>query len=79
MPMFDIEDSKDIDLENNTTSRDTLAKIKNVERLKAKGNEAGVKPEEPKSEEEIVELKPNFMGVGINLRALWRRIKFKKT
>ncbi|MCG9697541.1 hypothetical protein [Shewanella sp. Isolate11] len=77
--MFDIEDSKDIDLENNKTSKQTLAKIKNVEGLKAKGNEAGINPEASKSEEEIVELKPNFMGFGINLRALWRKIICKKT
>ena len=79
MPMFDIEDSKDIDLESNKTSKETLAKIKNVEGLKAKGNEAGVNPEAPNSSEEIVELKPNFMGFGINIRALWRKIICKKT
>lgn len=78
MPMFDIEDSKDIDLENNKTSKETLAKIKNVEGLKAKDNEAGVNPEAPKAEEEVVELKPNFMGFGINIRALWRKIICKK-
>jgi hypothetical protein len=79
MSMFDIEDSKDVDLENNKTSKETLAKIKNVEGFKAKGNEAGVNPEAPKSEEDIVELKPNFMGFGINLRALWKKIRHKKT
>ncbi|ALM52258.1 hypothetical protein [Halomonas huangheensis] len=79
MPMFDIEDSKDIDLENNKTSKETLAKIKGVEGLKAKGNEAGVNPEVQNSEEEIVELKPNFVGFGINLRALWKKIICKKT
>lgn len=79
MSMFDIEDSKDVDLENNKTSKETLAKVKNVEGFKAKGNEAGVNSKAPKSEENIVELKPNFMGVGINLRALWEKIRFKKT
>ena len=79
MPMFDIEDSKDVNLENNKTSKETLAKIKNVEGFKAKGNEAGVNPETPKLEEEIVELKPNFMGLGINLRTLWKKIQRKKT
>lgn len=74
MPMFDIEDSKDIDLENNKTSKETLAKIKSVEGLKAKDNEAGVNPEAQKFEEEIVELKPNFMGFDINLRDLWKKI-----
>ncbi len=79
MPMFDIEDSKDVDLENNKTSKETLAKIKNVEGFKGKGNEAGVNPKAAKIEEEIVELKPNFMGFGINLRALWKKIRNKKT
>lgn len=79
MPMFDIEDSKDVDLKNNKTSKETLAKVKNVEGFKAKGNETGVNSKEPKSEEKIVELKPNFMGIGINLRALWEKIRFKKT
>lgn len=79
MPMFDIEDSKDVDLENNKTSKETLAKIKNVEGFKAKGNEAGVNLKVAKVEEEIVELKPNFMGFGINLRALWKKIRHKKT
>jgi hypothetical protein len=79
MPMFDIEDSKDIDLENNKTSKETLAKIKNVEGLKAKGNEAGVEKEVCKIDEDVVELKPNFMGFGINLRALWRKFLGKET
>ncbi|MCQ8820245.1 hypothetical protein NQT65_08525 [Pseudoalteromonas agarivorans] len=77
--MFDIEDSKDVDLKNNKTSKKTLAKVKNVEGFKAKGNEAGVNSKESKIEEKIVELKPNFMGIGINLRALWEKIRLKKT
>ena len=56
-----IEDSKDVDLKNNKTSKETLAKVKNVEGFKAKGNEAGVNSKEPKSEEKIVELKPNLL------------------
>ena len=79
MPMFDIEDSKNVDLENNKTSKETLAKIKNVEGFNAKGNEAGVNLKAAKIEEEIVELKPNFMGFGINLRALLKKIRHKKT
>lgn len=79
MSMFDIEDSKDVDLKNNKTSKKTLAKVKNVEGFKAKGNEAGVNSKESKIEEKIVELKPNFMGIGINLRALWEKIRLKKT
>ncbi len=78
MPMFDIEDSKDIDLKNNKTSRETLAKVKNVEGLRAKDNEAGVEQEVRKAEEDVVELKPNFMGLGINLKALWRKILGKE-
>lgn len=31
-------------------------------------------PSNPKPEEEIIELKPNFAGIGINLRALWRKM-----
>ena len=30
------------------------------------------------SQEDIIELKPNFMGLGINLNALWRYLKKKK-
>ncbi len=74
--MFDIEDSKDIELENNKTTEETLAKVKNVEGMKANGNEAGVKQTTEESED-VVELKPNFFGFGINLRALWRKL-FKK-
>lgn len=78
MPMFDIEDSKDIELDHNKTSKETIAKIKNVERLKGRNNVAGANLEEPKSDDEIVELKPNFMGFGIDLRALWKKYGFKK-
>lgn len=78
MPMFDIEDSKDIELKNNKTSRETLARVTNVEGLRAKDNEAGVEQEVRKAEEDVVELKPNFIGLGINLRALWRKIRGKE-
>ncbi len=30
------------------------------------------------AQEDIIELKPNFMGLGINLNALWRYFKKKK-
>ena len=30
-------------------------------------------PVEPANESEILELRPNFYGIGLNLRALWRR------
>ncbi|QSR44872.1 hypothetical protein HUI95_18480 [Aeromonas dhakensis] len=71
MPMFDIEDSKDVTLEGNKTSRETLARLKNVDKLKAIDNEAGAGTNKP--HEDILELKPNCMGFGINLRALWRK------
>lgn len=71
MPMFDIEDSKNITLEDNKTSKESFARIKNVDQLKAINNEAGLDNNTPN--EEIVELKPNCMGFGVNLRALWRK------
>lgn len=77
MPMFDIEDSSDVTLEGNKTSKETLAKIKNVDRLNAKNNEAAVEKEKPKADENILALKPSYMGIGIDLRALWRKY-FKK-
>lgn len=72
MPMFDIEDSSNVTLDKNKTSRDKLAKIKNVHGFSATDNEAAVTQE--KKDDEILELKPNFIGFGINLRALWRKL-----
>lgn len=74
MPMFDIEDSKNIEIKGNKTSAVTMAKIKNVENLTASNNEAGIKIESNKIDD-IIELKPNIMGCGINLIALWRKTK----
>lgn len=71
MPMFDIEDSSNVSLDRNKTSKDKLAKIKNVDGFSATDNEAAVVQE--KKDDEILELKPNFIGFGINLRALWRK------
>lgn len=79
MPMFDIEDSKDIELEGNKTSCEKLAKLKNVEGFKAKDNEVYVPPHKVEREDDIVELKPNFMGFGLNLNALLRRLFRKQT
>jgi hypothetical protein len=77
MSMFDIEDSKDIELEGNKTNRDQLAKVKNVEGFKAKNNEVHVSTDKVEPKEDIVDLKPNFMGLGLNLNALIRRL-FRK-
>ena len=41
-PMFDIEDSEEIDLTRNETSSEKLLKAKNVKKLKAKDNKAGI-------------------------------------
>ena len=74
MAMFDIEDSKNVELEENKTSRENLAKVKNVDGFKAKGNEAVAKSNQAQKEnEDIIDLKPNFMGLGLNLNALWRK------
>ncbi|ENM3890184.1 hypothetical protein Q9F25_003397 [Vibrio cholerae] len=79
MSMFDIEDSKNVELEGNKTNREKLAKVKNVEGFKAKNNEAHVPDNKVEPEEDIVDLKPNFMGIGINLNALLRRLFGKRT
>ncbi|MDH5915064.1 hypothetical protein [Vibrio splendidus] len=39
MPMFDIEDCNTAELEDNKTDKEQIAKIKNVDEFKAKGNE----------------------------------------
>jgi hypothetical protein len=79
MSMFDIEDSKDVELEGNKTNREKLAKVKNVEGFKAKNNEANVPADKVEHQEDIVDLKPNFMGLGLNLNALCRRLFGKRT
>ena len=79
MSMFDIEDSKDVELEGNKTNREKLARIKNVEGFKAKNNEANVPSHKEDPQEDVVELKPNFMGLGLNLNALFRRLFRKRT
>jgi hypothetical protein len=41
MPMFDIEDSKDVDLSHNRTESPEFLKGKGISRLRAHANEAG--------------------------------------
>ena len=73
--MFDIEDSSDVELDGNKTNREELAKVKGVDGFKAKNNEANVEPELLiQAKEDMIELKPNFMGLGLNLNAIWRKI-----
>lgn len=73
MAMFDIENSENVELESNKTDREKLAKVKNVKGFKAKKNEVNTTNEPQKLKDDIVELKPNFMGFGLNLRALWQK------
>lgn len=53
-----------------------LSAIRNNLDEKSRGlkPKASSSPAITRPEEEIVELKPNFAGIGINLRALWRSI-----
>ena len=74
MAMFDIEDSENVELEGNKTDQNKLAKVKNVKGFKAKDNEVDTKSKSQElKDDDIVELKPNFMGFGLDLRALWRK------
>ncbi|HCI9483630.1 hypothetical protein [Raoultella planticola] len=41
-PMFDIEDSEDIELEDNETDSSQLVKAKRTGKIKAKRNKAGI-------------------------------------
>jgi len=58
---------------------DAMTKVKNVEGFKAKNNEAHVPIDKVESEEDVVDLKPNFMGIGLNLNVLFRRLFRKRT
>nr|WP_300309206.1 hypothetical protein [Halomonas sp.] len=71
MPMFDIKDSEDIELTRNKSKKGQMAKVERVKGFKAKDNEAYSND----NHDEIIELKPNFFGIGINLRALTRKLK----
>lgn len=73
--MFDIKNSEDIELKGNKTSSESFAKIDGVKGLSAENNEAGVKEKLDNFKEEILELNPNFYGIGVRLRPLGRRIK----
>lgn len=77
MSMFDIEDSKNVELEENKTNQKKLATVKNVDGFKAKKNEVCTPTDKEKLQEDIIELKPNVSGIGINLNALFRRL-FRK-
>ncbi|MGU5630187.1 hypothetical protein [Aeromonas caviae] len=69
--MFDIEDSKDVTLKNNTTAEKKLARVKNVEGFNAEGNKTGFL----EKNDDLIEMKPAFMGISINLKELYRRAK----
>ncbi|HBU7633700.1 TPA: hypothetical protein MC787_000337 [Klebsiella pneumoniae] len=56
-PMFDIEFGVDLELNNNTTTSERFFKGRNIERLKAEGNKAGVTYELPE-EISTLELTP---------------------
>ena len=34
---------------------------------------------QPPGSEDVIDLKPNFFGLGVNLNALWRRVRCGKT
>lgn len=46
MPMFDIEDSKNVTLTNNKTTDNTLLKGRNIDRVTASNNESGGAPKQ---------------------------------
>lgn len=71
MPMFEIKDSKNIELENNKTNQPTLAKLDGVQNLKASNNIVSTTPED---KDELFECKPGFGGFNINLKVLFKKI-----
>lgn len=73
MVMFDIKNSGDVDLKGNKTSSEDFAKIDGAKNITAENNEAGVKEKLEKLEEEILELNPNFYGIGVRLRPLAKK------
>lgn len=60
MPMFDIEDCNTAELEDNKTDKEKIAKIKNVDVFKAKGNE--VKTSASDKNSLLTWLKDNVLG-----------------
>lgn len=78
MPMFDIKNSENIELNENKTDQSTLAKLDNVKNFKATKNVVNATPSNA-TKEEIFELKPNFYGIGVNLKALFKHLmRFNK-
>lgn len=75
MAMFDLEDCPDAFLGKNKTSQATLVKGRNLPNLVAIENEAAIEVKSPP--EDILEIKPNISGVGINFNALFRWLQNK--
>ncbi|EOW1267467.1 MULTISPECIES: hypothetical protein [Proteus] len=76
MPMFEIKNSKNIELDNNKTNQPTLAKLEDVHNLKATNNTVNTESEH-KKEDELFECKPGIGGFNINLKVLLKKI-FKR-
>lgn len=70
MPMFDIKNSKDVVLNDNKTDQPDFATIDNVEGIEASGNEVN---SQESHREDIVDVKPNFFGIGLNVNEALRR------
>jgi len=68
--MFDIKNSKDVVLKDNKTDQPDFATLDNVERIEAEGNEVDT---QKAHRDDIVDVKPNIFGVGLNLNELYRR------
>ena len=49
-----------------------------LEQSPAGENNAG-SLQQPQSTEDVIDLKPNFFGLGVNLNALWRKLRRGKT
>jgi len=79
MPMFDIEGSDYVELDGNETNREGIAKIRNSKVVIGKDNKAIVEQtQKMPAKEDIVELKPNFMGIGLNVNAIFRKFASDK-
>ncbi|EMB3080631.1 hypothetical protein EX227_03285 [Providencia rettgeri] len=71
MPMFEIKDSENIELDNNKTNQKTLAKLDGVRNLKATNNTVDTAP---KNEDELFECKPGLWGFSVNLKVLFKKL-----
>ena len=65
---------------NAVTSVEIAAKVRAMTQqidqlLVAFSREGPPPPSQPNPKDEVLELKPNVFGLGINLRALWRRLR----